>query len=218
MFFGLSPIQAQIVVIPLQHDFGEVNVGENASSSFSIMNTGWETYHIERIILATGSGPDFSLTDPCSPCLLSPGEVIDIGVVFTPSVYGLATAGIVIEWTNGMCGTEFVNLSGTGVSAPIPPVSIEGILSFFDGSVADGSLTGSGPGYSAENRLNALRNMLLAVNHLIDEGNYITACMQLSDAYKHCDGQDAPPDFVQGISRDELAQMILDLMEALGCT
>jgi len=97
------------------------------------------------------------------------------------------------------------------------PPSIPKILDNFDSWVDDGTLSGVGEGQSAENRLNALRNMLTTAGELIDAGEYEAACRQLHDAYLKCDGEPNPPDFIEGESREELAEMIWDLMQELGC-
>jgi hypothetical protein len=59
------------------------------------------------------------------------------------------------------------------------------ILEFFDDSVADGSLTGSGPGKSANGRLNALRNMLEMAAEFIFVGDIEDACGQLEACLKN---------------------------------
>jgi len=57
-----------------------------------------------------------------------------------------------IHWANGGPGNSTVFVSGTGEAAQPPPASIEEILAYLDASFADGSLTGAGPGASAEHR------------------------------------------------------------------
>ena len=103
-----------------------------------------------------------------------------------------------------------VLLSGTGVAAQ-SPVSIQDILDFFDASVANGTLSGAGPGSSADGRLKALRNMLVHAGYQISAGSYEDACEQLNDALKRSD------EFVQGASQYDLSQMIWDLLDGLGC-
>jgi hypothetical protein len=98
-----------------------------------------------------------------------------------------------------------------------PSKQIGLILGFFDQSVNNGSLIGNGPGKSAKNRLNALRNMIEATGHLIEPGSILGACQQLMDAYKKTDGKPKPPDFVAGGAASELASMIQDLRAGLGC-
>jgi hypothetical protein len=91
------------------------------------------------------------------------------------------------------------------------------ILEFFDDSVADGSLTGSGPGKSANGRLNALRNMLEMAAEFIFVGDIEDACGQLEACLKKCDGEPKPPEFVGGPSASDLMMMIEDLMSHLAC-
>ena len=118
----------------------------------------------------------------------------------------------------GLFGMEWF---GIGVNAitlevdEIPSMGIEDVLEFIDDSVEAGDLEGSGPGNSANGRLNALINMIETAGDLIADGLYEEAYQQLEDAYKKCDGQSPPPDFVEGDAAAELAEMILSLMEIL---
>ena len=95
--------------------------------------------------------------------------------------------------------------------------TIDAILEFFDQSVADGLLTGDGPGNSANGRLEALRNMFEMAADLIAIGDIDGACGELKSASKKCDGAPKPPDFVAGPAASELCAMISDLMAELGC-
>lgn len=110
-------------------------------------------------------------------------------------------------------GAWVVSTSGV----PVPEPTIDAILTFFDESVADGSLTGDGKGNSANGRLNALRNMLGMAGYLINIEDIEGACGQLKAAIGKCDGESPPPDFVGGTAASELCGMITDLMEKLGC-
>jgi probable HAF family extracellular repeat protein len=100
---------------------------------------------------------------------------------------------------------------------PVSELFIDAILNFFDESVDDGTLEGDGSGNSANNRLNALRNMLAEAGVLIDSGMIEEACGQLMTVYRKCDGAHPPPDFVIGDAVSELSNKILELMEYLGC-
>jgi hypothetical protein len=99
-----------------------------------------------------------------------------------------------------------------------PEEALKEILDFFDASVEDGTLEGSGPVASASVRLAALRNMLMAVAHFIQQGQGEGACGQLQQAYLRSDGDTSPPDFAQGSAAATLAQKIQDLMDGLGCS
>jgi len=123
-------------------------------------------------------------------------------------------------WSNGSSlsgsGSYFDDFSLITSVAP-PGGGIEETIDFFDWAVEAGELEGQGPGKSANGRLNALRNMLENAAVLIEDGFYEEACDQLWSAYKKCDGNPKPPDFVTGEATDDLAVMILGVMDELGC-
>jgi DNA-binding beta-propeller fold protein YncE len=100
--------------------------------------------------------------------------------------------------------------------APSTDIDIQTILSFFDECIENGTLMGSGPGKSWH-RMKALRNMLRAAGELVEDGFMAEACQQLLDAYKRCDGQPKPPDFVEGYAAPQLAEMIQTYRAYLGC-
>ena len=100
-------------------------------------------------------------------------------------------------------------------TTPAAP-QIADILMFFDDSVANGTLVGSGPGNSAKGRLGALRNMIDAAGDLISQGRITKACQQLQNAYLRVDGQPKPPEFATGQAAAQLANMIQQLINSLG--
>jgi parallel beta-helix repeat protein len=122
---------------------------------------------------------------------------------------------------------DYLPTDQRGVSRPQGPaldigafeVSVGGgaLVDYFDQAVAAGDLVGSGNGNSADGRLNALRNMLLAADDFIAEGEIDEACTQLQDAYERTDGATPPPDFVEGEASDDLATEIAATRSALGC-
>lgn len=122
--------------------------------------------------------------------------------------------GLVGIWTGAEAPVTWVE--SASISSVLEP-SIEGILLFFDQSVADGSLIGYGPGKSACGRLNALRNMFATARDFINNEDIGEACGQLEAALKKCDGKPSPPDFVMGPAASELYSMNLELLEELGC-
>jgi hypothetical protein len=198
--------QAQLEVAPAAHDFGDVEVGNSASTMVTVMNLGGGE---EELNAAISGSAAFAITSNV-PATIAPFGIVDIQVTFTPSAEGLAEADLLI---NGLLGST---LTGLGVAVEPPPsTSVADILEFFDASVADGTLCGHGPGKSANGRRNALRNQIEAAGDLIDDG--ADACQQLLNAYERCDGLSRPPEFVACPAAAALAQMILDLMADLGC-
>lgn len=207
-----------IEVDPIYFNFGDVELGSASTTIITITNyDNVFFYIIDNVSFSDRSDPDFTITANPTGNELGPGQSADVHIRYTPSDLGAATATLVIEWTDGGTGTEYVDLSGTGVGAHPPPPSIDDILSFFDDSSGDGTLVGSGPGASAEGRMNAMRNMLEAAGEFLDGGYILEACNQLLDAYEHCDGLPKPPDFVEGSAAPTLAGMILHLMAGQGC-
>jgi hypothetical protein len=129
-----------------------------------------------------------------------------------------------------------VNLTGKGKD----DITVGDILAFFDQCVLLGNLEGYVPDKSAkkkstnktpkgngsdklaENRLNALRNMLETAGNLIDSGKIDEACGQLKAAYKKMDNPDPPEnstDFVEveGVAASDLSTMVQALMDGLDC-
>ena len=111
----------------------------------------------------------------------------------------------VFEWSNEVLFTV----------VPESEEKIVETLEFFDDSVADETLVGEGSGALAEYRLNAFRNMLESASSLISRRFYGAARQQLGSAYRRCDGQPYPADLVTGEATEELAGMILDVVNSL---
>jgi hypothetical protein len=100
----------------------------------------------------------------------------------------------------------------------VTAITIDDVIAEVDVAIASGALVGAGPGNSAAGRLGAGRNMLNAAQNVLNAGDAAGACAQLQQAYLRADGDPKPPDFVEGAAREELAEMISDLMDSLGCT
>ena len=116
-------------------------------------------------------------------------------------------------------------------------------MGFFDSAVEAGTLIGNGgaksddillayasdkketkkgnESKSAENKLKALRNMLVSAGKLIDSEDGVGACGQLKAISKKCDGKESPSDFVVGVAEPnpvpQLENMIVNLSESLEC-
>jgi hypothetical protein len=217
--FAPTEANPDVEVVPIVHNFGDVELSSSSTTVFTITNLDFIAVTINEVSLQQ-SGSDFSITLTSEGTTLGYYESADVQVTFSPSAIGVVEATLIVGWVNAGPGATDVEIIGTGVEATGEPVSIQDILDFFEQSVTDGSLVGSGLGNSASGRLKALRNMLEAAGDLIDGGFIEDACYQLQDAYDRCDGESLPPDFVTGPALegdDGLPQMILDLMAELGC-
>ena len=203
-------------VSPLSYDFGDVVLGSSSSQIVTITNAG-NGPCIYSIGLKSISSSDFSITYNHSGLIVPPNGTVDVEISFSPTSEGLSSAILEINSTTPN-PTVDVQLSGNGVPAEDPPgEQIASILDFIELSVDEGTLIGIGNGNSAGNRLNALINTIEAAGDLIEAGDLDDACGQLMAAYKKCDGEYRPPDFVAGSAAADLASMLLDLMASLGC-
>jgi len=99
-----------------------------------------------------------------------------------------------------------------------PNQHIEEIIDFFDDSADKGQITGTGPNsIAAENRLCTFGNRLDDSKALLYIEDKEGACVQLSDAFNKVDGVEPPPDFLDGMARQELADMLQSFMSELYC-
>ncbi len=209
--------QPDIDVSPLVYDFGDVELETANSILITILNYGNGNLSVQNLTFTPESSTDFAVTlSPELPSIVAPEGSIDIEISFAPSTEELLSAVLQISSDDPDEPVVPVNLIGVGVVIPVPPSEqIEQILEFFDASVADGTLVCVGPGQSAANRCEALRNMLEATNDLIVREYFEDAYAQLVDVLNKCDGQVPPSDFVTGEAREELANIIMELMEDL---
>ncbi|MCJ7538192.1 MAG: hypothetical protein MUO88_00880 [Desulfobacterales bacterium] len=217
-------------------DFGEVVLGESSSVDIEIANSDDDdfiTLFFEIPIPNCG----FSVY-PLSYRLIN-GQSMTIKITYTPSAPGACSSTLYI-YNNDKVKLGEVNLigKGKGIEAQEDDITVGDILAFFDQCAADGSLEGNVPSKSAkkkladktpkgdgsdklaENRLNALRNMIETAGNLIDSGKTDEACGQLKAAYKKMDGSNTPgssTDFVTGVAVSDLSDMVQALMDRLGC-
>jgi hypothetical protein len=93
---------------------------------------------------------------------------------------------------------------------------ITNVISFIETSLLNGSLVAVGPTTkAAQGKANAFVNMIKNASDLISAGDGDGAVAQLKAAYAKIDGKRNPPDFMTGDNVNELAAMILDLIDEL---
>ncbi len=211
----------EIDVSPLVYDFGEVETGTSSSFIVSISNVGFVGFLSGHIYFEEGSNPDFTSVPSTIPILIDAGQTLDVVLTYTPSNIGIVEGTLLIESNDLDEPLVAIELTGTGVSYEAPPSQqINDILTFIDVSIANETLVGTGPGNSALNRIKALKNMIESAGDHIESGDLEKACEQLYNIYLKMDGAAppiSPPDFVGGDAREELENMILKLMQDIGC-
>ena len=206
-----------IEISPPALNFGQVEVNTTVPLLVTISNVGAGDLTITGLTI-TGSS-DFSVNSPL-PDPIPPDGSTDVQIDYTSSDVGSDSGSLVVASNDPDEAEIQVSLAGEGIeTTPPPDKQIKTIVDFFDYSVGNGTLPGDGPNpKSAENRRGALRNMLEAVGDLIAAGDVDGACDQLIAAYKKCDGDPRPPDFVAGSAAPELADKIMELIDSLGCS
>ena len=122
-----------IEVSPSTVNFGSVTVGQNASQTLTITNTGVKSLTISGISVA-GSG--FAMKAVTLPMSLAAGESATVTTTFTASASGPASGKVMIS-SNAPNSPMLVTLGATGVAKPSDLTATPSSLSF--GSVSVGS-------------------------------------------------------------------------------
>jgi iron transport multicopper oxidase len=113
---GVAP--GQLVVSPLELDFGVVRIGDSQTQSFHVANTGGQRLTLTRS-KPPASGVGFSGTPLPEGTSLAPGESMAVNVTFAPTSVG----DHMDQWSlnsdvAGADGGQNVVLKGTGVGTP----------------------------------------------------------------------------------------------------
>ncbi|MBN1339275.1 MAG: VCBS repeat-containing protein, partial [Bacteroidales bacterium] len=102
--------QPEILVAPLTLDFGEVVIGDSASITLNICNTGTKTLTVSGILC---SNPCF--IPEIDSCTILPGNNMDIGVKFRPQHESAYNSTLTLYSNDPDESITELNLFGTGV-------------------------------------------------------------------------------------------------------
>jgi len=199
------------------YNFGEVHWGDTRSAAITIFNTGSDTLNISDILL-NDAYDVFSMDLNISPPIdLEPGESIDVVINFKPEALQSYIGSLVIESNDADEAMVQVPLSGIGVFADTPSEQVIAVTDYIQDSIDTGELNAEGEGRSADNKVNALINMIEAAGDLLEAGETAEGCQQLTSIYLKVDGINPPPDFVSGPAIEGLGNAIQGLMTSYGC-
>lgn len=233
----LLPSTTQAFSTSELYDFGDVELGSTSRATVTI-----STSSIENVILTAlrlQNGAEFKVVTEVlqEGIVVPPNQTVGIEIAYTPAIIGTVTDTLYIHTNNPFIGRRIIQLSGNGYNSKI---EIGDILEFFDTAVAAGSLQGDEGEKSSDylsdnkssftqkakkagkdnrpvdNRLKAFRNMIKSVDNMVQDENITGACEQLIDIYRKTDGQ-SPPDFVAGVAKEDLAEMIVAYSKQLDC-
>ena len=210
----------EIDVWPDVVDFGEVEIGQQASAFVTVANIGNTSLTLQGLEMVQGDEQEFGIVPLAQmPVTLEPDETIEIELVYTPMVEGPASAVLLIGSDDPEMRVREVLLGGDGVAPEIPELTprerIDAICAFYMTGLQNGTIEGVGRGRSAKNKTIALGHMLISARHLINGGYDRLSLIVLYSVEKKTDGMHRPPDFVEGPSVPVLNEMVNDLIEAI---
>ena len=139
---------SHLTILPSPVAFGQVAVGQTATQTFDIANTGNLALTITKAAPPVGA---FNTTTPISEGQkLSPGDIIQQTVTFSPTAAGAQSAVYSITADDGQ-GAIALQLTGTGVTG-----SGTGTTNIAAGKAtsASGSQNGYGPGNATDTDVN----------------------------------------------------------------
>jgi hypothetical protein len=99
--------------------FGAVNLGANATETFTITNNGNATLVLSNLVVAGANAGDFSASAITLPATVFVGQSASLNVVFAPSVVGGEVATLQITDNDTNNSPFSVALSGTGLPEPL---------------------------------------------------------------------------------------------------
>ncbi|MGE5237601.1 MAG: choice-of-anchor D domain-containing protein [Chloroflexota bacterium] len=135
------PAQPQISLNPTSLSFGTVNVGNSATLTTTISNTGSAALNISTIARATGTSAEFT-SSPAGPVTVAAGGSTTLSVTYTPTASGTDTGSVVIT-SNASTSPTSLNVAGTGNVPPPaqPQISLSPTSLSFDSVNAGSSAT-----------------------------------------------------------------------------
>jgi hypothetical protein len=110
----------QLSLSPTSLDFGNVTVGQTATQSITVSNSGNSNIDISQVNV---SGAGFSASGLTPPVTLNPGQNATISVVFAPTASGSASGSVSIV-SNATNSPATVALTGSGVTTTSHSVTL----------------------------------------------------------------------------------------------
>jgi hypothetical protein len=116
------PVNPVIVVDPTSIDFGSIRVTQSDTRTITITNGGGANLIVSSI---SDPGGQFTIVNkPALPLTIPTTQSVALTVRFAPTFTGLANASFTISSNDSLRPGVTVNLSGTGVGAPVPNLVI----------------------------------------------------------------------------------------------
>jgi len=182
-----------------------------------VYNLGSEALTIQSIEIQQDQDVQFGFTPlQVMPLTLAPNTALDIEILYTPVLEGLAQATLQLTSDDPDQPALQVALAGEGISVVLSPEEqMTQLFDAFDLAVQQGSIQGVGDKKSAVNKLKTFGKMLAIADELIAGGYDEEALDTLLMIEAKCDGEKSPKDFVAGDEVANLNALINDLINAL---
>ena len=125
---GLAATIPQLSVSAVSLSFGSVSVNSASTQAMTLTSTGTAPVTINAATLA---GAGFTVSGASFPITLNPTQAVTLQIQFKPTTAGAATGQLAISSDSSSGSTAVVALSGTGLAATIPQLSVSAVsLSF----------------------------------------------------------------------------------------
>jgi len=211
--------EPDIEVSQYDYDFGQTDIGTTRYGVLTVYNLGSEALTVQSIEIQQGQDVQFGFTPlQVMPLTLAPNTALDIEILYTPVLEGLAQATLQLTSDDPDQPALQVALAGEGISVVLSPEEqMTQLFDAFDLAVQQGSIQGVGDKKSAVNKLKTFGKMLAIADELIAGGYDEEALDTLLMIEAKCDGEKSPKDFVQGDGNavEDLNALINDLINAL---
>lgn len=205
--------EPDIDVDPLAYDFGDVALGTSSTMYVNIANTGGNKLTVDNIYFRYPIDRDpFTAEIPSLPLEIEANSSVDIPVSYYSESLLTQSNDLVIVSNDPDEPVIEVALRAKSVTLTgNPPQAIINIQLYIDYSINKGDLTFTGNGNSGEAHYEALNNMLTSA---VTANN---GCGNLQAAYKRVDGDTKQEDWIEGPAAVNVAALIQNVMNEMGC-
>ncbi|UCE01304.1 MAG: choice-of-anchor D domain-containing protein [Candidatus Latescibacterota bacterium] len=117
-------VQPDIAVTPVTHDYGVVYLGQSATQTFQVQNTGTSDLDVTSTTLVGADSTEFVIDLGGGSILLPPGGAHDVLVRFAPSSVGPKSATLQFVSNDPDQNPLNVALTGSGDVAPEPEIVV----------------------------------------------------------------------------------------------
>ena len=213
---------------PTSYNFRKVEIGETKTIEASLKNLGEKPIcGIISIQIITAWDneemcPDFSLLIEVEDLELENNEIcLGPGEALAFDIY-LSVSAICEDYSNSFGIVRLWFVADPNQENPVVgyydmlihagPILPTELTEYFKEELENGKLV-----MSNKNQLKAFEKQLSLIEHFYADEKQKAACDKLAWLWERCDGDPAPPDWIEGDGKEAFAGFIRDVMDYLGC-